>query len=301
MRRRGLSRTMTIAMAIGVAALALAALFAPRPSRAGDDVALYFDRHAEGWFWYRDPAAESAVTDPPGEDVPEAKPQGEDVPEAKPQAGADDPVRRIEAQRHDLEVALDRAILEPTSDHVRAYLALNQQAMEQSSAFAQAWKATLFANPAMDYRQVAPVGSAAYVRADVAREAAETRLADAATHWGLIFFFRGECPYCHRFAPVLRQFADRYGFSVVDVSLDGGVLPEFPRPRRDDGAGRALHVDAVPAVYVVDPATRRIVPAAFGLLGWSDLSERVLQAIDAARAGTGTGNVRDIAFDGRSP
>jgi len=55
-----------------------------------------------------------------------------------------------------------------------------------------------------------------------------------------VFFFRGACPYCHKFAPLLKAFADRYGFRLVDVSLDGGGLPEFPTPQPNAQAAEAL-------------------------------------------------------------
>ena len=32
-------------------------------------------------------------------------------------------------------------------------------------------------------------------------------------NYGLFFFFRGSCFYCHGFAPVLKQFAMRYGIN----------------------------------------------------------------------------------------
>jgi conjugal transfer pilus assembly protein TraF len=229
----------------------------------------YFDRHAEGWFWYRDP---------PVDEAPPPEPPSSEAPATTD----DDPIQRIAAQRHAIDVALNRAILEPTPEHMGAYLRLNQQLMAQAGRFAEAWRGAIWRDPALDYSLVSPVGAAAYVKADQDSAEREQRLAAAAQRWGLLFFFRGSCPYCHRLAPLLRQFSMRYGFRVVDVSLDGGGLPEFPHPQANARAAEALGVEAVPAVYLLDPRGRRVLPASFGYVGWSDLQQRIDYAIGQA-------------------
>lgn len=231
----------------------------------------YFRQHAEGWFWYHDP---KAVVSPDTVKKPEAAP-----------ADADDPAAIIAAERKAMDEALDRAIVKPTPENVRAYLELNQRLMAQAGDFANAWRGAIWSTPSLDYSLVSPVGANAYVKADQDAATQERRLQDAAQQWGLVFFFRGSCPYCHKFAPVLKAFAERYGFHLVDVSLDGGSLPEFPNPQPNGQAAQALGVEAVPAVYLVQPRTRKVVPAIFGLVGWSELTERVLFALDHANDG----------------
>lgn len=231
----------------------------------------YFRQHAEGWFWYHDP---KTVVSPDTEKEPEAA-----------ATDADDPAEIIAAERRAMDEALDRAIVRPTPENVRAYLELNQKLMAQAGDFANAWRGAIWSTPSLDYSLVSPVGSTAYVKADQDAATQEQRLHDAAQQWGLVFFFRGSCPYCHKFAPVLKAFVERYGFHLVDVSLDGGSLPEFPNPQPNSQAAQALGVEAVPAVYLVQPRARKVVPAVFGLVGWSELAERVLFALDHANDG----------------
>jgi conjugal transfer pilus assembly protein TraF len=230
----------------------------------------YFDRHAEGWFWYHDPKLATPAAPPKTE-------QTRPAPEDK-----DDPVKVVEAERTAMEKALDRAIVTPTPENVKTYLELNQHLMAQAGNFAEAWRGAIWSNPSLDYSLVSPVGSSAYVKADQDAATDEQKLLQAAQQWGLVFFFRGTCPYCHKFAPLLRQFAEHYGFRIVDVSLDGGGLPEFPNPQPNNQAAENLRVEAVPAVYLVNPRTRQVVPAVFGLVGWSDLVQRLIYALDHA-------------------
>lgn len=260
------------------AATSVAAVAQDAPAEAA-----YFERHADGWFWYRDPKLPRPA--------PAAKPE---QPKAA-ESGKDDPVKVIEAEHKAMEQALDRAIVTPTPENVKAYLELNQHLMAQAGDFADAWRGAIWSNPSLDYSLVSPVGSSAYVKADEDATAYEQKLMQAAQDWGLVFFFRGTCPYCHKFAPLLKQFAEHYGFRIVDVSLDGGGLPEFPNPQPNNQAAQNLRVEAVPAVYLVNPRTRQVVPAVFGLVGWSDLVQRVIYALGHANDHEEASDVASLA------
>ena len=90
----------------------------------------------------------------------------------------------------------------------------------------------------------------------------------------LIFFFRGDCPYCHAFAPTLEAFQARHGIKVSRVSVDGGPIPGFA-DARDNGIATTLRVTQVPAVYLAQPFTGKITPIGFGVLSEAQLLERI--------------------------
>lgn len=48
--------------------------------------------------------------------------------------------------------------------------------------------------------------------------------------YGLILFFSDECPYCQRFAPILKKYTDENHIIVRAVSFSGRGLPDFPNP-----------------------------------------------------------------------
>ena len=95
---------------------------------------------------------------------------------------------------------------------------------------------------------------------------------------GLIFFFRSDCPHCHRYAPILKRFAADYGFTIIPVSLDGGALPEFPYPKQNYDLGRKLKVEVVPALFMVNPESNTVVPVGYGYNDYSKLTQKVLFA-----------------------
>ena len=250
--------------------LLLAAALAVLPAIVlGDDAKPeWFRLHAEGWFWYVEP--------PPAEDAP--------PPDAPVNAAPPidlDPMAQVQQQREALERAMALAVLEPTAEHLRAYLQLNQALMAQSQAFAETWKQVVWTTPSLDHGLVSPTGAAARTQADLKAAEQRTQFAAAAGRYGLLFFFRGDCPFCHQFAPVLSRFATDHGFTVIPVSLDGGVLPEYPQPRSNFDAAARLEVSAYPAVYLLDPATRKVAPAVFGAVGYSELAQRLSAAVAA--------------------
>lgn len=224
-----------------------------------DSMEAYYGRHSEGWFWYQDPIS---------------------VPESEAAAPAPpapiDPVATLAIFQQEVETAKARAILDPSDENLASYLHLNQLAMNRAGEFAQAWQRVVWTTPALDTRLTNPVNDQA-VQAfnDGKLRLVDDFLAETARSYGLLFFFKGSCPFCHRFAPIFKAFAETYGFPVIPVSLDGGTLPEFPNPRANAGAALGLNVDTVPAVFLVNPSDRAVHSVAFGYVSWSELRERI--------------------------
>lgn len=69
--------------------------------------------------------------------------------------------------------------------------------------------------------------------------------------------------------------AGTYGITIFPISLDGGVLPEFPSPARDNGMARALDVKQVPYVALGNIKDRRLIPLGSGVLSVQDIVERI--------------------------
>jgi conjugal transfer pilus assembly protein TraF len=93
--------------------------------------------------------------------------------------------------------------------------------------------------------------------------------------YGLFFFFRQNCTYCHNFAPIVKRFSQKYGWSVLPISLDGGSLPEFPNARRDNGMAARLQITHVPALIALHPKTGKLLPLAYGMISESEIERRI--------------------------
>lgn len=231
----------------------------PMPLYDAPDAAMaYWRQHREGWFWYRDP-------------VP-TKPRPPSNAQKKPKDLTD-----FEAMQQRLENLKRVAVMNPTDTNLLAYMRFQRTVMDKSQVFADRWQRLVWSAPDLDYGiSGRPTNSMAInVFDDQQRDRdAQTVRSLAATH-GLIFVFRSDCPFCHRFAPILKRFEQDFGMTVLAISLDGGALPDYPDARPDNGMAARLNATAVPALYLTAPARREIRPVGFGLMSMSDLLERV--------------------------
>lgn len=228
----------------------------------------YYNDRERGWFWYEDPA------------------EDEEKEVVKPQAQVSTPVQPVLSPREILkkqgeqwEDALATAILEPSKENYQNYLAMTAQIQQQSQEFATGFKQAIWVTPEYDYTLQKPRTT----QAIVANNQEELRLNEQELYRlsqenGLIFFFRSDCPYCHRFAPVLKKFSEQYGFAIIPVSLDGGGLPEYQYPKRNYDLGRKLNVEVVPALFMVNPDTNSVSTVGYGYSDWSTLTTKVLFA-----------------------
>jgi conjugal transfer pilus assembly protein TraF len=274
-----------LALYLSVACVAQAALAAqtladdipavdPMPVSDAPDVAMtYWRQHREGWFWYRDPL-------PPKPRPPLTTPK-------KPKDLAD-----FESLQQRLEELKRVAVMNPSDTNLLAYMRFQRMVMDKSQVFADRWQRLVWSAPDLDYGLSGRPTNAMAINVfdDQQRDRdAQTVRTLAATH-GLIFVFRSDCPFCHRFAPILKRFEQDYGMTVLAISLDGGTLPDYPDARPDNGMAARLNATAVPALYLTAPARREIRPVGFGLMSMSDLLERVAAlARDRTDAATNPG------------
>lgn len=216
--------------------------------------------HAQGWHWYHDPRW-----------IKPKKLKQNSIIQSQTQS-----IVEMSLVQKTVKAALDRAILHPTEKNVKQYIEVQNLINEHSSQFSNIWQNVLVQNPTLDYSVTHPtnqIGKSLYL--DLYRRSEHQAIQALAKHYGLFFFFRSTCPYCHRFAPIVRDFSRRYGMSIVPVSLDGRGLPQFPNAKADNGAGRLFHVKVVPALFLVNPKTRQVIPVSYGLMTEQAIANRL--------------------------
>jgi conjugal transfer pilus assembly protein TraF len=178
--------------------------------------------------------------------------------------------------REELERLKDEAVVNPTKDNVLTYLDAQRYVMEKGSTFADMARRVVWETAELDYSLRRPTNALAIdTFKSERRETRERAIARLAKENGLFFFFRGDCPYCHQLAPILRYLQDVHGIEVFPVSLDGGRLPQFPAPWPDNGISRVLEVSQVPALFLSSKIERRVQPIGYGLLAADEILERM--------------------------
>ena len=227
----------------------------------------FFNDHARGWFWY------------------EAPPQEPEEPEVPPLEGvmgtvmqkAPDPLEELSAVRQTIERALAKAMLEPTTDNIALYLKKQHDLTSQAHQFAKTWEKTLLEHPELNDALVRPTNSmGAQVYLEEKQKARSSAIEKLSRESGLFFFYRSTCPYCQRFAPILKAFAERHHLSVIPITTDGISLPEFPDSLIDNGQSAKFNVQVEPSLFAVNPYTQMAYPIAYGLVSEEELSQRIL-------------------------
>ena len=139
----------------------------------------------------------------------------------------------------------------------------------------------MWKTPELDYTIERPMRTDALFTANPLRQEKLTdALAAAAQANALVYVFRSDCPYCKKFSPVLKRFAESNGFTVLAFSLDGVGNEEYPYPKADMDQLKAkgLVPKVVPALYIVNPKKGTSEAVGFGLMNMTDLQTRVALA-----------------------
>lgn len=229
----------------------------------------YDEEAGRGRHWYQTP--------PPEEQEPEPEPASPSLPVPAPLT----PREILQKQGEAWEDALARAVLHPSPENYLEYLRLTAAIQAQAQQFAMGFRHAIWGNPEYDYTLVNPVHAEAISAKNQAALLKETAdLTALADRYGLVFFLRGDCPYCQRFAPILKAFTNAHGFSVLPVSLDGKGLPEFPNPQHNALLASKLQVNVVPTVFLVDPVRNQLLPVSYGFTDASTLAQKILWAAD---------------------
>jgi len=230
----------------------------------------YWRDRERGWFWYDDPLPER-------NEGPKAKPKA--VPTISAPATSKKPSELVEfeALQKRVEDLRNIAIINPSEQNIRNYLNIQNFVIEKASTFADVAQRVIWATPELDPTVTGrPVNAKALEVFDREQAGARTNtVAKLSQTHALFFFFRSDCPYCHQFAPLLRDFEAKFGLRIVPISVDGGGLPEFRSPRVDNGIARTLDVQQVPALFLAEPGSGKITPLGYGVLSESELLERL--------------------------
>lgn len=272
-----LRRVQTCAIAFAAAFVGTAAL-SETPAQSDGK---YWEDRERGWFWYQDPAQEVLESKP----ATPARPPRQQTAVPTPAAPTKAPELVAFAQlQKRVEEYRNIAIMVPSEANVRRYMEIEAYVMGKASLFADVAQRVAWATPNLDPTlQGRPVNAKALEVFE--REQAGQRggkIAELGADHVLFFFFRGDCKYCHAYAPTLAEFQAKRGIRVLAISVDGGTLPEFPDPKMDNGIASNLKVSQVPATFLAHPRSGKIVPIGFGVLSEGQLVERIVTVTNPA-------------------
>lgn len=239
----------------------------------------YYDRKAEGWFWYQQQPIEL-------EEEPEEEKKPEDpavIVMSPPPASEPEGPPALSAAwfRENLQTYIDKAIDEPTPENIEAYYLLQRVMMDKAQAFAENSQRVVQGDPLLDEsirRSLDPATSSIQERlSNQRREEALGRVLEKA---GVAFFFSSDCDLCSQQASILSNMSERYGLEVLPVAIDGQPLPNgmFAETTvADSGQSQNLGIENGLGVFLMIPP-ETWVPLAYAPTTQEDLVSRILMA-----------------------
>ncbi len=256
-----LARTVALAAALVTPGSAITAQTASRvPTVQAGDRFYCEDRRLGTWFYC---------------DQPKVEPE---LPVAPPPAPAQSATEKLDAVTAELRELKARAILEPSTENVTAYIRYQRAQLDRASLFGDVWQRALWQKPELDYTLERPVGTVAKQQWLDARKGERDRaLGQLGRRYGLFYFFAQNCGACRVMSPIVKSVADTHQLTVRAISTDGGPSETFPRytVETNQRAAMGLTAKTTPAVVLFDSATSKAVPVGYGIIAADELMERI--------------------------
>lgn len=206
------------------------------------------------------------------------KPKAKPTEAAPPSADARPAAERLKAIGAQLEELKAKAILEPSPENVTAYIRFQREQLDRASTFADYWQRAIWQNADLDYTLQRPVNAVAKRTWTDQRKADKERvLAAISQRYGVFYFFSSNCAACEVFSPVMKGVADRFGLTVMAVSMDGGPSATFPNYLVNTGQYEQMGLsgNTTPALVLFDTVTKRPMPIGYGIMSQDEIMDRV--------------------------
>lgn len=203
------------------------------------------------------------------------KPDPDSPPQNQPNIPA---AARLKAIGEKLDELKARAILEPTTQNVQAYISFQREQLDRASDFADVWRRAIWQNPELDYTLERPINALGKKTWTTQRTAQrDAALAAISQRYGVFYFYSSGCAACEVFSPIMRGVSDRFGMTVMAVSIDGGPNAAFPNYLIDTGQFEAMGMAGkqVPALVLFDTVTKQPMPIGYGVMAADDVMDRI--------------------------
>jgi conjugal transfer pilus assembly protein TraF len=234
----------------------------------------FYNKHAERWFWYQDPPVSE-------DDFEEKKHETKETTAPKaPLTLAQKAHRQMETFKKQLEDLKVIALVSPTPSNVEAYMRIQKEMVDRSEDFSKTWQQVVLNTAELNPKVENPTAQyARHIKNDQLTEQKSKTIHGLAQTYGLIYFFKGNCPYCTGFAPIVKMFADKYNWQVMAVSLDGSPSEVFEDSRPDNGIGEALNIKSVPALIAYNAETNDVIPISYAMTSLDQLENNIMALV----------------------
>lgn len=255
-------------MSFGMSASAYDAFDYPNP---------FACQNGSAWNWYCDDKPNKTPRNmPPVQAAPPATSPKEELKIDPRQQTLKD----FEKLKKEVDNSLSIAYMNPTNENLKRYFELSNELKTKAAVFADAGQRFMWQNPELDYLQRYPqtdIGKRTQL-AQYDVQVNQTLAEMVAQGWGILFFFKSDCPYCDQQIPILTMLQQKYRFPITPVSVDGGLihgLENFESPLINRGQAQAFGISKTPSLLLANPQTGQTMLLSQGLQTFTELERRL--------------------------
>jgi len=247
----------------------------------------FYKKHGEGWFWYKDPLP----VEEKDEEKNEADNKGIVQTSPKNLTPEERATKEVLAYKKLIEDKKNLALAHPTFENVESYMRIQQDMMQKARQFGQVWQNVVLNEPELNFERTYPTAQyARHIQNDEQQKQKESLIRSLSQEYGLFYFFKGGCPACEGFSPIVKLFADKYSWEVMAISVDGSPNPLFDNIQMDNGMAEGLGIKAVPALIAYHPTTENLIPISYAMTSLDRLEENIVSLMRGPQSrGGGSG------------
>lgn len=244
----------------------------------------FFDNKERGWFWW-----EVEPEEPEEEPIKEPKVPIVVTPEKPPENEQEEVVIGVKWLKENLPKLEQAAVENPTETNLANYAYAQRLSLDYASRFSSKMMDFMTNEQILSEERRRPTTKVALNSFNFQRDQEERNvinmMADTTHIW---FFYRSDCPYCHKQIPILKTLQQQYGFEILAVSMDGLSIPgaeEWPMVvDRDLRMTKELKVVGTPSLFLVSNKKEFRYPLTSGLQPLNKLFSRI--SLAAKETGT---------------
>ena len=210
------------------------------------------------------------------------KAEPENEKEAEDNGTTESAKEKLEQIKAELEELKAKAVIYPTEANIKNYITYQKAVLDRAEVFSNKWQKVVWQNPEVDYMVKKPASVVGNELVNEMKIADQNEiLANLSERYGLFFFYKTSCSYCHKFSPILKVYSDINKVTVMPISMDEGILPEWPETtfNKGEAAKFGLMDKPVPALILFDSKEKRVIPVGFGLLTMDELTKRIVELV----------------------
>lgn len=212
-----------------------------------DDIA------TRGWYYYDDPQ------------YVDVQPQKVEVPTYKSYRDYN------EAVKQEFEEIQDRAIYNPTPENIKAYNVALRSISNNAVKFGMLSVTENWQDPNAGSSVLAPNGAGLQADLDQQRQ----QIGKIVKRYAIFYFIGQNCKYCAVEANELKRLEYTYNISIRVISLDGSVLPQYPKPTADNGISTKLKVNEAGEMLAFDSSNNQTTILGYGYIHFDQIIQRL--------------------------